>query len=106
MFLWNELLDMEESFLEASFQFCISGHSYEPIYHVDPDHDSIIMCGVHPIFREDRLSRDKKRSRIEEDKEDEPSLSRLILVMKLLSIQRLHCKNSQTYGNRQSNTSY
>ncbi|KAG8646128.1 hypothetical protein MANES_10G128001v8 [Manihot esculenta] len=74
IFLWNKLLDMEESFLEASFQFCIARHSFVPTYHVDRDYDSIIMCGVHPIFREDRLSRDKKRSRIEEDKEDEPSL--------------------------------
>ncbi|OAY39840.1 hypothetical protein MANES_10G126600v8 [Manihot esculenta] len=69
VFLWNKLLgnkllDMEESFLEVSFQFFISSRDY----------DSIIMCGVHPIFREDSLSRDKKRSRIEEDKEDEPSL--------------------------------
>lgn len=44
VFLWNKLLDMEESFLEVSFQFFISSRSYYR------DYDSIIMCGVHPIF--------------------------------------------------------
>ncbi|XP_043816665.1 disease resistance protein RPV1 [Manihot esculenta] len=66
-------LDIAVKFSFAS----IARHSFKPTCRLDRDYDSIIMCGVHPIFREDRLSRDKKRSRIEEDKEDEPSLQRL-----------------------------
>lgn len=80
VFLCNELLDMEESFLEASFQFCISRHSSEPTYRVDHAYESIIMCGVHPIFREDCFSRDEKRCRIE-DMEDEHSLQKKKIII-------------------------
>ncbi|KAG8646125.1 disease resistance protein TAO1-like [Manihot esculenta] len=55
LFPWNKLLDMEESFLEASFQFCFSRLSFKPPYYEYRDYDSVIMCGVHPIFREDCL---------------------------------------------------
>ncbi|KAJ9173601.1 hypothetical protein P3X46_016718 [Hevea brasiliensis] len=48
VFLWNELFDMEQSFVEATFQFCIHKVSFKPIYHEDFDYEAIIKCGVHP----------------------------------------------------------
>ncbi|XP_058008200.1 disease resistance protein RPV1-like [Hevea brasiliensis] len=77
VFLWNELFNMEDSFVEASFQFCIHKVSFKPTYHEDFDYEAIIKCGVHPVFRDDCLCRDKKRSRNQEDEEDEPSPQRL-----------------------------
>ncbi|KAF2297813.1 hypothetical protein GH714_003573 [Hevea brasiliensis] len=77
VFLWNELFDMEHSFVEASFQFCIHKVSFKPAYHEDFDYEAIIKCGVHPVFRDDCLCRDKKRSRNQEDEEDKPSPQRL-----------------------------
>ncbi|KAJ9158897.1 hypothetical protein P3X46_024440 [Hevea brasiliensis] len=74
VYLWNELFDMEDSFVEASFHFFIEHFSLKPQHNFE----AIIKCGVLPIFRDDCLHRDKKRSRNQEDEEDEPySLQRL-----------------------------
>ncbi|KAF2319785.1 hypothetical protein GH714_018854 [Hevea brasiliensis] len=69
VFLWSKLFDMEVNFIEASFQFCIDKHSSKPPYPVNRDYEAIIKCGVHPIFQDDCLCRDEKRSKNQEDEE-------------------------------------
>ncbi|KAF2319811.1 hypothetical protein GH714_019219 [Hevea brasiliensis] len=50
--LWNKLFNMEDSFVEASFQFCLYKYS-SSIQGAGPYTEGMIKCGVHPIYVRD-----------------------------------------------------
>ncbi|XP_057990132.1 uncharacterized protein LOC131172670 [Hevea brasiliensis] len=78
VFLWNDSFDMEDGPVAASFQFFVDRVFVKAKYRKDRDYSAIIKCGVHPIFGDDCLGRDnKKRSRSQEDEDDELSFQRL-----------------------------
>ncbi|KAF2319821.1 hypothetical protein GH714_019407 [Hevea brasiliensis] len=78
VFLWNDSFDMEDGPVAASFQFFVDRVFIKAKYRKDRDYSAIIKCGVHPMFGDDCVGRDnKKRSRSQEDEDDELSFQRL-----------------------------
>ncbi|XP_057990106.1 disease resistance protein RPV1-like [Hevea brasiliensis] len=51
--LWNKLFNMEDSFVEASFQFCLYKYS-SSLQGAGPYTEGMIKCGVHPIYVRDK----------------------------------------------------